>query len=56
MNHSRQDQISQNGAIKVKVKVLLLYITTQLDQMVSVALNNLTPGRGLTQPWCEPSP
>ena len=27
-----------------------------LDQMVSVALYNLTPGRGLTQPWCEPSP
>ena len=24
--------------------------------MVSVALYNLTPGRGLTQPWCEPSP
>ena len=24
-----------------------------LDQTVSVALYNLTPGRGLTQPWCE---
>ena len=23
--------------------------------MVSVVLYNLTPGRGLTQPWCEPS-
>ena len=41
---------------KVKVKVLLLYSTAQLNQMVSVALYNLTPGRGLTQPWCEPSP
>ena len=40
--------------IKVKVKVLL-YIAP-LNQMVSVALYNLTPGRGLTQPWCEPSP
>ena len=27
-----------------------------LDWTVSVALYNLTPGRGLTQPWCEPSP
>ena len=27
-----------------------------LDQMVSAVLYNLTPGRGLTQPWCEPSP
>ena len=26
-----------------------------LDQMVSVALYSLTPGRGLTQPWCVPS-
>ena len=34
----------------IKVKVLLLYSTTQLNQMVSVALYNLTPGRGLTQP------
>ena len=42
--------------IKVKVKVLFLYSATQLNQMVSVALYNLTPGRGLTKPWCEPSP
>ena len=27
-----------------------------LDQTVSVVLYNLTPGRGLTQPLCEPSP
>ena len=27
-----------------------------LDQTVSVVLYNLTPGRGLTQPCCEPSP
>ena len=38
----------------VKVKVLLLYSTTRPE--VSVALYNLTPGRGLAQPWCEPSP
>ena len=38
------------------IKVLLLYSTAQLNHMVSVALYNLTPGRGLTQPWCEPSP
>ena len=31
-----------------EVKVLLLYSTAQLNQMVSVALYNLTPGRGLT--------
>ena len=42
--------------VKVKVKVLLLYSAAQLNQMVSVVLYNLTPGRGLTQPWCEPSP
>ena len=42
--------------ISLKVKVLLLYSTAQLNQMVSVVLYNLTPGRGLTQPWCEPSP
>ena len=41
---------------KVKVKVLLLYSAAQLNQMVSVVLYNLTPGRWLTQPWCEPSP
>ena len=41
---------------EVKVKVLLLCSATQLDQMVSVALYNLTPDRGLTQPWCESSP
>ena len=40
----------------IKVKVLLLYSAAQLNQMVSIALHNLTPGRGLTQPWCEPSP
>ena len=40
----------------IKVKVLLLYSTAQLNQMVSVALYNLTPDRGLTQPWYEPSP
>ena len=34
----------------LKVKVLPLYSAAQLDQMVSVVLYNLTPGRGLTQP------
>ena len=36
-----------------KVKVLLLY---SADRPVSVALYNLTPGRGLTQLWCKSSP
>ena len=43
-------------AINIKVKVLFLYSATQLNQMVSEALYNLTPDRGLTKPWCEPSP
>ena len=47
---------SSGASVKVKVKVLLLYSAAQLKQMVSVALYNLTPGRGLTQPCCEPSP
>ena len=37
----------------VKVKVLLLYNATRPDGFSSAY--NLTPGRGLTQPWCEPS-
>ena len=45
-----------NNVTQNEVKVLLLYSATQLNQMVSLALYNLTPGRGLTQPWCEPSP
>ena len=45
-----------NGPDYLKVKVLLLYSAAQLNQMVSVVLYNLTPGRGITQPWCEPSP
>ena len=28
----------------------------QMDLTFSVALYILTLGRGLTQPWCEPSP
>ena len=43
-------------SLYLKVKVLLLYSATQLNLTVSVALYNLTPGRGLNQPWCEPSP
>ena len=37
-----------------KVKVLLLYGTTKPD-CLSSALQPY-PWRGLTQPWCEPSP
>ena len=45
--------IKANSIVRISVKkVLLLYSATQLDQMVSVVLYNLTPGRGLTQPWC----
>ena len=41
--------------VKVKVKVLLLYSAARPDGFSS-ALQPLLPGRGLTQPWCEPSP
>ena len=35
-----------------KSKGITFYVVL-LDQMVSVVLHNLTPGRGPTQPWCE---
>ena len=42
-------------AVVYKGKGITFYIAP-LDHMVSGVLYNLTPGRGLTQPWYEPSP
>ena len=44
------------GQSDLRLRLRYYFYIVLLDQTVLVALYNLTSGRGLTQPWCEPSP